>query len=177
MENQTLRVRLAALRQKSLKAFGLYRRIGRGPNSERARLNDLQLNEWKELSADLGKRLTAVVEESNFKNLNAKAFSLRDHFLNLWRTNQTALHARRTDLMRAAEQSDFIKATILSQELIALRAREQACQAAYSELHNILADKADRRADKERAEQNAAVESKIEAEPSMAQVIPLRRAK
>ena len=175
MDQQNLRVRLAALRQKSLKALGLYRRIGRSASTERARLSELQMAEWRIVSADLGKRLETCVREASYKSLSVKSFALRDHFLSHWRAAQAALRARRDELPKLLERGDFIKATLLCQELITLRAREQACQAAYSELQNLLSDKSDRRGKAEREAQD--LEEGSAADSPVAQIIPLRRAK
>jgi hypothetical protein len=60
--------------------------------------------------------------------------ALRDRFHVAWRSNEAALHGRQQELISAAEKGDFIKAALVARELVTLRARVQASQAAFFEL-------------------------------------------
>lgn len=134
MESQTFRSRLAELMQKSRKALRLYSSMV----GNQSQLNELQITQWREINQDLLKHLAAALEISNPKQVVVEVFALRDRFYSLWRTSESSVHVKQQELIRAAEHGDFVKAGLLAQELVTLRAKEQASQAAHHELQEIL---------------------------------------
>jgi hypothetical protein len=140
MEGQTFRTKLAALVQKSRKALRLYTTVGKGASSD---LAELQVAQWKEINAELVKQLTQAMEHAhsspgNSKKLMADVFSLRDRFYTSWRMAETDLHKKQKELLFCSENGDFIKASMLSRELVVLKARVQASQAVHHELHEVI---------------------------------------
>lgn len=137
MENHTFRSRLAELMQKSRKALRLYTSVGRVSNPQ-SEFNDMQVQQWKEVNADLLKQISMAMESPNSRALVADIFTLRDRFYTAWRSAEAEVHGKRRDLISSAENGDFIKAAVLGRELVLLKAREQAAQAAHHELQEVL---------------------------------------
>jgi len=176
MENETLRIRLAKLRQKSRKALGLYRKMVRGSSSVSSALSERQLAEWKTINQELSEGLAESLAESLSKKFTQSVFELRDHFSSRWRDTETLLHKKQKELISASEKGEFARCANLSLELVSLRSREQACKAAYSELHAALAKSKSSIA--KLTESPEQIEEEME-EPVLqtANVIPLRRRK
>ena len=143
MENQTFRSRLVELIQKSRKAMRLYTSMGRtfarpGESRTSGEFADAQANEWRGINADLVRRLSVFVESPNTKKLVSDVLNLRDQLQSDFRAAESELHSKQRELIFAAENSDFIKAAVLSRELVLLKARVQATQAAHHELDAVV---------------------------------------
>jgi len=138
MDSETFRTRLAKLIQKSRKALRLYTSMGRISSGRNAEYTEMQVQEWKEINAELLKQLTSAMENLNHKRLVADVFVLRDRFYTEWRSTESGLHSSHKELIFAAENGDFIKASNLSRSLVALKARGQASQAAHHELQDVI---------------------------------------
>lgn len=138
MDGQTFRSRVIELLQKSKKAVRVYTSMGRAVSSEQSYYSELQVREWKSVNADLLKSLTGAAEADNHRELSSKIFSLRDRYYNDWRLTESELHDKQKALIMAAENGDYIKATLLGQQLVSLKARLQATQAAHHELQDVI---------------------------------------
>ncbi|MCB0352734.1 MAG: hypothetical protein KDD64_04390 [Bdellovibrionales bacterium] len=136
--SDTFRSRLVRLVQKSRKALRLYTNVGKGQRGVIAENSESQVREWREVNAKLSRELTCILEDSAGRELSRQVFKLRDDLYTEWRTAQAALHDQQRSLIVSAESSDFIKACSLSRELVPLKARVQALQAAYHELQQVL---------------------------------------
>ena len=137
MEAQTLRSRLVQLAQKSRKALRLYHTMGRIGNDP-VELTDQQLGQWKDVNAQLLRDLSSVLESSNSRDLSVQLYALRDRFHQMWRTQETRMHGLQKTLIGAAENGDFVKAAMLSRELVVIKAKAQASQAAHHELQDVI---------------------------------------
>ena len=138
MENQTFRSRLAKLLQRSRKALRLYSSIGNNNEGVQAELSDLQIHEWRKVNSDLLKQLSIMLEESNSKILQAAVFALRDQFYRTWRRAEREMKIKQKDLTFCVEKGDFIKSALLGRDLVMLKARFQASQAAHHELQTVI---------------------------------------
>ena len=151
MDNQTFRSRLVELIQKSRKAMRLYTTMGRtlgmrgnearGADSDTRGANEyaeLQAAEWRSVNAELVKKLSSFAESPNAKKLVSDVLHFRDHLHAEFRMAEAELKSKQRDLLFAAENSDFIKAALLSRDLVSLKARTQAAQAAHHELESVI---------------------------------------
>lgn len=134
MENMTFRARLVQLMQRSRKALRLYSNVERLPNDPATDLAEIQVAEWRRVNADLLRELNIALEHGIQKELVAEVFGLRDQFYGEWKLAEADLHRKQRQLLECAENGDFIKASLLSKELVMLKARSQACQAVHHEL-------------------------------------------
>lgn len=140
MENDTFRSRLLGLMQKSRRALRLYSSMERLQNgaASQGEFTELQAQEWKSVNSELLRQLGAALEVPNPKKISHDVFALRDRFLSEFRTSQNELHASQKELISASEHGDFVKAAVLSRELIILKARVQATQAAQHEIEAVI---------------------------------------
>ena len=137
MDSITLRSRLLKLLQKSRKASRLYGSMD--SNDTHDELKEKQAKEWKKVTSELLLELSSTLENSNPKRVLQQAFNMRDRFHSDYRMAESELNRSQRDLINVAEIGDFTRAFSLSSSLISLKARVQACQAAYHELSEILA--------------------------------------
>jgi len=127
-----------ALIQKSRRALRLYSSAGtasvaRGEGST-AELASVQVAEWREVNGLLLRRLTEAAEGASTKKIIYDVFALRNEFQNLWRSTEAELVQSQKSLITSAESGDFIRAATLATNLVSLKARLQAGQAAHHEL-------------------------------------------
>ncbi len=174
MENHTFRSRLSELMQKSRKALRLYTSVGRLPNAAHSELNDMQVQQWKEVNSDLLRQISSAMESPNARALAADIFTLRDRFYTTWRSAEAEVHVKRKELVTCAENSDFIKAAVLGRELVLLKAKEQAAQAAHHELQEVLTRSRIAPPTIELSQEQVVPESAVHEERQIAKVIPLR---
>lgn len=171
--------------QKSRKAVRLYSSVGRLQQEGSSELSEAQVREWRNINAELLRQLSFVMERPQSKTLVSEVIGIRDHFYTTWRETETELHLGQKQLVTCSENGDFVKAAILSQQLVTLKARMQASQAAHHEFNEVIRrcrvpeqartiELSDEHiyADKF---QSPLRESTYE-EPQLAKVIPLRRA-
>lgn len=137
MENDTFRSRLVRLLQKSRQAFRLYNSMERGPAAI-GDYTEMQAMEWRNVNGALIKELSAALDRPNQKETPSLVFLLRDRFLAEFRTSEADLHAKQRELVSAAEKGDFVKSALLSKELVSIKARVQATQAAHHELDEVV---------------------------------------
>lgn len=143
MQDQTFHSRLIQLLQKSKKALRLYSsaarfsgdRFGGDGGSE---FSEAQIAEWKAVNTELIRQLTVVLERGIPRNLPGEVVAIRDYFYRCWRGAEADLHVKQKDLIASAEAADFVRAALLSDELVILKARTQASQAACHELNEVI---------------------------------------
>lgn len=138
MESETLRTRIASLVQKSRKALRLYSSTNRFPGAETSEFGDLQVAQWRDVMSALLRDLSAAMDHPNARTLAGSILTLRDRFHADWRRVEADLKLKQRELLTVAEHGDFIKAAHLSRELVVLKAREQAAQAAHHELQDVV---------------------------------------
>lgn len=138
MEQHTFRSRLAHLMQKCRKALRLYSSVKQLDNGEASDLSELQVLEWRQVNAELLRQLSVALSNPNIKTLTNDVFLLRDRFQAEWRMAETEQHGKQAQLLAVAEKGDFIRAAVLCRELVTVKARTQAAQAAYHELQELL---------------------------------------
>ena len=124
--------------QKSRKAIRLYTTMGTIPEESSSEFREIQVDEWKQINAELLKQLTSVLENPSSKHLAAEVFSVRDYFYGRWRMAESEMHVKQKELLFSSEHGDFVKAAILSRDLVGLKARTQAAQAAHHELDEVV---------------------------------------
>jgi len=172
MRSHTIRTRAASLVQKCRKALRLYTTMGRMQGGGGSDHSDRQIQIWREVNADLLNELMAAMENTNLRTLVNCVYTIRDRFYSIWRQAESELHLKQKDLLLAAENGDFVKAALLSGDLVVLKAKMQASQAVHHELQEVLAlSKAPRPA------KTTLNESELDDSPLLqqAKVIPLRR--
>lgn len=174
MTNSALRLRLIELLQKSRQALRLYTTLGRGPHDKNGEFAEAQASEWSATNAQLLKDLTPLVDANLGKSLVQSVFTLRDRLGNEFRASETEMRQKQRELITASENGDFVKGAILSRQLVTLKARCEATQAAHHELSEVV--------DKSRVvpptielTSDKIVRERVRLMP--AQVIPLRRTK
>jgi hypothetical protein len=138
MDNPTFRSRIAALMQKSRRALRLYTSVGRTSGEVQHEFGERQAHEWKLANLELLKRLSEAMEHANVKLAVRDVFAAREVFYTMWRDAEAEVAPRQRDLVFAAENGDFIRAAIIGGELVGLKARAQASQAAHHELDDLI---------------------------------------
>ena len=187
MESMPFRSRLVQLMQRSRKALRLYSNVERLPNDPSSELADVQVNEWRRVNSELLKELGNALEHANQKRIISETFSIRDQFYGEWKMAEADLHRKQRQLLECSENGDFIKASLLAKELVMLKARVQACQAAHHEVQEVLSrSRVAQPATEELPFKPSAPEPLEEAKPEapaepreeirVAKVIPLRKA-
>lgn len=136
--DDTLRSRLAKLLQRSRQALRLYSSLGREERGELAELNELQAAAWRTINNDLIRRLTEILEQPHSRKIGAQVCSLGQYFLNDFRISEGELQKRQRDLIASSERGDFVKCSLLSRELVALKAHVQASHAAHHEIQEVV---------------------------------------
>ena len=141
MEDQTFKSRLVDLLSKSRKANRLYSGVTRA--NKGSELAESQASEWQIVNNDLTTLLSQVLDKEAFNNSGAKTLiSETLNVLDSFTAQQSGLEAeilsKKNRLIAFAEAADFVQTSILSRELVSLRARTQALQAACQELKNII---------------------------------------
>jgi hypothetical protein len=130
-----------ALIQKSRRALRLYNSAGTVSNlktDSTVELSAAQVLEWREVNSLLLRKLSEAVESPNTKKLIYDVFALRNEFQNIWRTSESELVQSQRELIACAERGDFIRAASLAVNLVSLKARLQAGQAAHHELDMLI---------------------------------------
>lgn len=172
MESETFRTRLVALMQKSRKAIRLYTTMGSMPDETNSEFREMQVQEWKGLNSELLKQLSVALENPSSKNLSSDVFALRDNFYSRWRMTESEMHVKQKELIHSSEKGDFIKSAVLSRELVALKARVQAAQAAHHEIEDVIQKSRVAMPPLELTREKIVAE---ETAPIRAKVIPLRK--
>jgi hypothetical protein len=90
--------------------------------------------EWRDINSTLLRKLSEAIDSPNTKKLIYDVFGLRNEFQSVWRASESELVQLQQELIRCAERGDFVRAATLSIQLITLKARVQAAQAAHHEL-------------------------------------------
>lgn len=124
--------------QRSRKALRLYSSVERLPNDNTSDLSELQISEWRRVNAELLKELGAALDQTTQKRMVNEVFGIRDQFYGEWKLSEADLHLKHRQLLECVENSDFIRASLLARELVALKARAQACQAAHHEVQELI---------------------------------------
>ncbi len=159
------------------------RNYGRpGEGKPGAELTDMQASEWRGINSDLVKRLTVYVEASSPKKLVTDVIGLRDQLHADYRSAEAELHVLQRELISASENGDFIKAAVVSRDLVVLKARVQATQAAYHELDVVL-KRSKVNAPPIELSHDTVIEEELDicaleqqaTSPQLAKVIPLRK--
>lgn len=138
MEEQTFRSRLVALMKKSRKAIRLYGSVERGQRDRSAEYKEAQAREWKTINGELLRLLSTALDYPNNRTLTSEIFAIRDRFHQEWTEAESELKKKQQALITAAQNSDFVKGAMLSADLVILKARSQAAQAAHHELNDVI---------------------------------------
>jgi hypothetical protein len=112
--------------------------MGRLSGGEASEFAELQVVQWREVNSDLLRELSSALDNPNTRALTGAVLGLRDRFYADWRRVESELRVKQHELVSVSEQGDFIKAAHLSRDLIVLKAREQAAQAAHHELQDVV---------------------------------------
>ena len=137
MDRETFFQRLGSLLQKSRKAQRLYSNMGRA-SSEGSPYSETQIEEWRSVTGEILRQLSAVMDRPNAKTLVTDVVSIRDSFYQMWRASEGSLHKVQRDLISASEKGDFVRAVTLAEEGVRLKARVQAAHAAHHEFSELL---------------------------------------
>jgi len=138
MNEDTFRSKLVKLVQKSRKALHLYTSIAGTEGRNNGEYSELQLREWKSTNTELLRQLTSILDNSIPRKLNADVALLQESFYREWRATETRMHKQQLELIAASEASDFVKAALLAEGLVSLKAKLHATHAAQHEIKVIL---------------------------------------
>ncbi|RMG44019.1 MAG: hypothetical protein D6719_02550 [Candidatus Dadabacteria bacterium] len=175
MNSETFRSRVSALIKKSRKALRLYSSMGRLQSHEHSELSEMQIREWQEVNSELSEQLSSALESRYTRRLASNVFLLRDRFYSRWRETEAEAHLKQRELISASEKGEFIKATLLGRELVVLKARKQACQAAHNELQELI-ERSKLTPPQVQHQEDSGKQQKDKGKPvKSAVVIPLRR--
>lgn len=166
MDSESFVSRVMTLIQKSRRALRLYSTAG-GSSYGRVdgaigELPAVQVAEWREVNGLLLRKLTEAAEAANTKKIIYDVFALRNEFQTLWRTTESELVQAQKELIASAESGDFIRAATLATNLVSLKARLQAGQAAHHELDLLIKRSKVVRPAAELTEESATVLSTLE---------------
>ncbi|MCB0333246.1 MAG: hypothetical protein KDD55_07080, partial [Bdellovibrionales bacterium] len=142
--------------------------------NEIAEYNEMQVGEWREVNARLLRQLSSALELSHSRQLVSSIYRIRDQFYSQWRECQGSVHEKHRALSLAVENGDFIKCVLLGKELVALKARLQATQAAHHELQSVI-EKSNARPPKDEPDPPMEEEGGEGPLFSQAKIIPMRR--
>ena len=174
MDSDTFRSRLVSLMQKSRKAIRLYSTMGSLQQEANSEFRDMQIDEWKAVNTELLRQLTIALDNPQSKLLGSSVSAIRDHFYSKWRMTESELHVRQKELLQSSESGDFIKAAVLASELVSLKARVQAAQAAHHELEEVI-DRSRVSVPAVELDGSQIVNDRASMPPTLAKVIPLRK--
>lgn len=175
MEEHTFRSRINELVQKSRKAVRLYSGVSKLQTENGTEHTDSQISEWRRVNTELLNELGHALENPHPKNLARDVFTLRDRFYFEWTDAESKLQTKQAGLISAAQNGDFVKAAVLSQELVVLKSRAQATQAVHHEIAELI-----RRSKVSAPPIELTREHRIQIEepkPELARVIPFRMVK
>ena len=139
--SETLYTKTVNLLQKSRKALRLYKSLNYSKNDKLAELKEKQAEEWRNLNAGLLEKLSEILSSPKQTEITNELGKLKENYYSEWRAVEADLHRLQRDLISASERGDFIKSASTSSELVALKAKMQATQAAYHELEELLTGK------------------------------------
>lgn len=135
MDGSTFRSRLGTLMQRSRRAMRLYEGVTGGQGGAFA---ETQAREWRYANCELLKGLASALEKSSPRELLVDVLSLRRSFESEQCSVEVEISQKGVDLQSASKCGDFIKAALLSTELVSLKARSQALHAVQHELELVL---------------------------------------
>lgn len=151
----------------------MYTSMGRMHGNDHGAHSEQQIAIWREVNVALLDTLLEVLEKDNREAIVTDIYRIHDRYSQSWRRFQSELHTRQGALISAAENGDFNKCALLSKELILLKARVQATEAAHCELKQLVDRGNSRRPVNERRED--AISEDDSPLLQQAKVIPLRR--
>ncbi len=177
------RSRLVQLMQRSRKALRLYSSVERVPGDNTSELAELQVGEWRRVNAELLRELNVAIGHPNQKRMASEVFGIRDQFYGEWKLAEAEMHQKQNLLMESSENGDFVRASVLARELVTLKARTQACQAAHHEVQEVIQKsrvsqpRAEDTGNPVRVEKDSTPEPErpVKEEIRVAKVIPLRK--
>jgi len=138
MESMPFRSRLVQLMQRSRKALRLYSSVERLPGDNTSELAELQVSEWRRVNSELLKELNLAISHPNQKRMVSEVFGIRDQFYGEWKLAEAEMHQKQQLLLEASENGDFVRASVLARDLVTLKSRTQACQAAHHEVQEVI---------------------------------------
>ncbi|MCO6429701.1 MAG: hypothetical protein J5J00_02490 [Deltaproteobacteria bacterium] len=148
MDNETFRSRVVNLLNRSRKALRLYSSVGRSGSrftGERfaseggVDLSESHTKEWRNITSELLKDLSSAIERgASQKQLVSDMYFLRDKYNSHWRSLESEMHFKQRELIGSAENGDFVRAALVANDLVLMKARMQAAQAAHHELQEVI---------------------------------------
>jgi len=181
MNEETFRSKLIKLIQKSRKALHLYTSIAGTEGRNSGEYSELQLKEWKSTNTELLRQLTTILDNSSPRKISSDVGLLQESFYREWRETEAKMHKQQIELIAASEASDFVKAALLAEGLVSLKAKLHAAHAAQHEIKMILEASGIKVAgakQKTAAAENSSHIDKLDLEGPLAmpgKVIPMRR--
>ena len=151
MNASTVHSKVLSSIQKCRRAIRLYDSIIK--RDYNAKLSNLQSIEWKKTNEaflealyqiaqiDVRPKVSTVLPHSklnSFKNFTDELTQLMEEFYSQWRITQSILKSRQIELIAYVENSEFIKSSIISTELISLKAKMESSKAVFEEIYSIL---------------------------------------
>jgi hypothetical protein len=110
----------------------------RGQRGDAAELSEMQAAAWRVVNAELVQQLSSMLDAPHTRHLVLNARRLRDRFFADLREGESHLNAQHRELILCAERGDFIRAAVLSRNLVSSKAKAQANNAAFTELEEAL---------------------------------------
>ena len=144
MTNDHFQVRVSKLIMKCRKAVRLYSSIAKLPQSSmssshtKSSNDQAQMLEWRDVNQVLLEELQEAFSMYSSKQLVESVYVIRDNYQSRWRNAEAEVHVRTKKLTMAVEGGQFLHAKSLCEQLVSLKAKEDATFAAYSELQSVL---------------------------------------
>lgn len=140
MTSHTSRSRIAELLQRSRRALRLYSSIGKSAVHANT-YSEKQAIEWRDVNSELTQSLSRSLEKPSTKSLLDEVALLRDRFHDEWKRSESKMQVSKKELVEALDRGDFVKCSLLSENLVILKSRSEATYAAYSELTSVIGDR------------------------------------
>lgn len=137
MRDGTIQSSLLELMQRSRKAMRLYTEMSKTRGNE-GDLADVQAEEWKRANAELVRQLGMLLDHGAARSITQDVLTVRDYFLREYRGAESEMNLKQRELIRVVEGGNFVRSATLSRELVLLKARLQANQAAHHELDDLI---------------------------------------
>lgn len=171
MEDATFRTRLVELMKKSRRAVRMYGTVV-SHGEPVSRFAESQTEEWRNVNSELLRLLSAAIDQPSQRRLLSDVIAIRDRFEQDAHIADREINKMQERLVAASQVGDFVKAAVIACDLVQLKARSQAAQAAFTEVDDVLQRS---KLSAPALELGAHAAAQAESQQKLAKVIPLIR--
>ncbi len=138
VEKSTFRSRVLQLLQRSRRALRLYSSVSQVGIEGSREFAELQATEWRMTNTFLVREISTLLDEPTNRELAIGLRVLADRLEDEGLSAEGEMHAKQCALVFSAENGDYVRSAVLGKELVILKARMQARQAANHEVNGVL---------------------------------------